>query len=167
MVTLEPRDAMRATMKVGEPFKRRALGAVLALPVFLVLYVVLPPSASDIMDDFYLDGSESGRFESMIADPLKNFPHVVKFHVIKDIANKNMKYRTYAMGFLGHCKIREALPALLTILRDETENSIDRGYALRNIFRIDNKQGLTLAEEYKGEKGFLGYMVERIFHPYE
>jgi len=168
MVTLEPQDTMRAIMKVGEPFKRRALGAVLALPIFLVLYVVLPPPASEVMDDFYRGGYwKTGGRESRLGDPLKAHSQLIKSHVIKDVANKNMKYRIYGMEFLGHGKIREALPVLLAILHDETEESVYRGHALKNIFRIDMKQGLALAEEYRDEKDILGYLFQHNSHPYK
>jgi len=159
MLTLEPRDTMRATMKTGEPFERRALGAVLALPIFLVLYVFLPPTASDIMEDFY---EAKDRSESMIIDPLMDFPQVVKYHVIKDVGNRNMKFRGHAIEYLGYCKIHEALPLLLRILHDESEALEFRGDALESIFLIDAVQGTDLAKQYKGSGSYLGYSIRRI-----
>ena len=142
-------------------------GVVLAL---VALHFILLPSPEEVLEDFYDLSEESDRTESMLANPLRAHAGLVKDLVIREIANKNMRYRRYAIIFLGQCRIREALPALLAILNDETEDEVYRGDALRSIFFIDKEQGLALAQAYRTGEDFLGYRAQKILagaYPWE
>lgn len=140
---------------------RAVLVAAILVPSWFV-YKLFFPSVEDVMRDFYLPASVSGRMESWTADPLRLHADLVKMHVIAAIADKNMKDRRYAIGFLGECGIVEALPALRAILGDATENDVYRGDALESIFRIAPEEGRALAERCKENKGFLGHIAWEI-----
>ena len=138
--------------------KRFVITSVLTAWTALVAYLLIRPTAESVMREFY----EGQRGEVWIADPLKNHTNLVKWHVIEHVAYKNMRYRIYAMGFLGECNVTEALPVLLTILEDQTEEDAFRGQALESISLLDLTLATALAERYTDQWGRLGSAAKHI-----
>ena len=149
---------------MGKRLKKKTVFTILIIfSALFFLYRELFPTAEDVLADFYRPGGrETGRTDSMLANPLKAHADTVKMLVIEKIPDKNMTHRRYAIAFLGTCRIREAIPALLSILNDTTEDAGFRADALRNIFSIDEKMGLTLAEKHNEGRDLLQYVAEGI-----
>lgn len=113
----------------------------------------------EAMSDFYM---HIDRAEGQLADPLiLNGRRVVPF-VIKDISNKQMPLRRYAIGFLGNGGYSEALPVLTSILADEEEVSHFRADALIAIYMISPREAQELAPHHLNNEGFLGHVAKRI-----
>ena len=138
--------------------KRFVITGVLTVLTFFATYLLIRPTAESVMREFY----EGERYEGWIAAPLKNHTSLVKWRVIEDIADKNMRYRAYAMGFLGECNVTEALPALLAILDDQTEKAVFRADALEAIFLLDPTRAMALADRYAEREDRLGYIAKHV-----
>ncbi len=82
--------------------------------------------------------------------------------VVREIKDKKMAKRRYAIGFLGNGSYKQALPALASILRDETEIDYFRGDALQSIHLIDASQGREYARTYKQRSDYLGKIAREI-----
>jgi hypothetical protein len=100
--------------------------------------------------------------EDTLMDPLILAGEAVVPLVLKEVKNKNMPRRRYAIEFLGNGAYREALPALESILKDTTEEDYFRGDALRSIYLIDESRGQEFAQEYKDQTNYLGELSRRV-----
>ena len=159
-------DYQRVRLQIGMlmAFRRKktVFAALIIFSALFFLYRELFPTAKDVLADFYRPGSETGRREEMLTNPLKAHADTVKMLVIEKIPDKRMPNRRYAIFFLGDCRIQEAIPALQAILNDKTENAGIRGDALRSIFFIDRDMGLALAEVYNAGNDLLQYSAKTI-----
>jgi hypothetical protein len=100
------------------------------------------PTAEAALEEFYRGES---RPECLITQPLEQHgPDVVPL-VIRDLPNKTMPRRRYAIGFLGEGQYREALPALEHIWSDTAEIYYFRADALIAIFKITPARAQELA----------------------
>lgn len=100
--------------------------------------------------------------EDTFMDPLILAGEGVVPLVLKEVKNKNMPRRRYAIEFLGNGSYREALPDLESILKDTTEEDYFRGDALRSIYLIDESRGQEFAQEYKDQTNYLGELSRRV-----
>ena len=94
--------------------------------------------------------------------PLKCHADTVKMHVIRDITNKDMTYRYYALGFLGECHIKEALPTLLAMLYDPTEADTFRGKVLKAVFLLAPGLAMDLAVQYVDKSDYLSFIAKSV-----
>jgi hypothetical protein len=72
----------------------------------------------EALADFY---EARDRAEDQLMDPLILNGRRVVPYITRDIQNKDMKLRRYAIGFLGNGRYSEAVPILEKILSDESE----------------------------------------------
>lgn len=100
--------------------------------------------------------------EDTLMDPLILAGDGVVPLVLKEVKNKKMPRRRYAIGFLGNGSYKEALPALETILQDSTEEDYFRGDALQSIYMIDESRGRELAQKYNDHQDYLGAISRRV-----
>ncbi|MEK6280591.1 MAG: hypothetical protein AABN95_09590 [Acidobacteriota bacterium] len=84
--------------------------------------------------------------------------------VLKEVKNKNMPRRRYAIGFLGNGSYKEALVVIEPILSDPTEEDYIRGDALHSVFLIDASRAREFAERYKDEENYLGEISRRVIN---
>lgn len=103
---------------------------------------------------FYNGVGVTGEDETM--DPLIVAGDKVVPLVIKEIQNKNMPHRRHEIAFLGNGSYRAALPALRSILQNDTEIGYHRGDALESIYLINSAEADSYAQRYANTKGFLG-----------
>ncbi|HEY3039305.1 MAG TPA: hypothetical protein VGJ66_11240 [Pyrinomonadaceae bacterium] len=82
--------------------------------------------------------------------------------VLKQVKDKNMRRRRYAIGFLGNGSYKQALQSLETILQDATEEDYFRGDALQSIYMIDEFRGRELAKRYTDRQDYLGEIARRV-----
>lgn len=107
------------------------------------LFVQSPyPTAETALQAFY--GGEP-RPECMQADPLRWHGSRVVPLVIRDLPNKAIPKRRYAIGFLGEGRYTEALPVLESIVFDESEKFYFRIDALQAIYEIAPSHAQRLA----------------------
>ena len=139
-------------------FLRRALPCVLC--VFLVLFSScnLTSSPEAALEQFYNNAGP----EDTLIDPLIIAGDKVVPLVLREVKNKNMPRRRYAIGFLGNGSYREALPVLEAILQDAGEEDYFRGDALHSIYQIDESLGRELAQNYKGTANTLGDISRQV-----
>lgn len=116
-------------------------------------------SPEDALKDFY-EGKY--RAEDQLKDPLILNGRRVLPLILKELPNKDMIRRRYAIGYIGDGGYVEALPTLLAILEDETELNYFRADALEAIFQIDNKLSIKLAEQYVDEPDLFGRVATQI-----
>ena len=125
---------MRANLSV---FLLGFLAAVAGLVILCVLILFLAresyPSPEAALAAFY--GGEP-RPECMQANPLRSEGQRVVPLLLRELPNKSMPRRRYAIGFLGEGRYEEALPALERILADLTEIDYFRADALLAIYAI-------------------------------
>jgi hypothetical protein len=137
---------------------------LIAVPIIMLLaswplFTAIWPSPDQVMQDFH---ATRQRPEESLIDPLILHSGIVAPVVIQEIKNPQMDKRRYAILFLGHDRIKEALPVLRAILADETERVYFRADALESIFQIDNKEGLDLAHKFLGADAYLGRTARRL-----
>jgi len=126
--------------------------ALLLMPGLLRVHLIFQ-SPEDAFIDF-MDTTEQA--EDMLIDPLVLSGEKVVLIVLREIQNKEMKLRRYAIHFLGNGKYSEAIPALEAILKDKEEKDYFRADALASIYNIDNEKGEKLSLLYKSDNDFLG-----------
>ena len=141
--------------------------AILRLPAaFFLAYVVnwgfeegplRDPEAA--LRDFY---QAEDRFEDQLVDPLILNGRAVVPLVLRDLTDKAMPLRRYAIGFLGNGEYEEALPLLESILADETELNYFRSDALEAIHRIAPERAARLALQYMDSPELLGRVAIQI-----
>lgn len=100
----------------------------------------------------------------MLMDPLILAGKKVVPLVIREIKNKEMPRRRYAIGFLGNGSYRQSLPALEEILQDVSEKDYFRGDALKAIYLIEEALGMKYAEKYKESPGLLGDIAKDLLN---
>lgn len=123
-----------------------AFVAAVAAPVYWVLVRSPYPTAEAALEAFY--GGEP-RPECMQAQPLlRHGPGVVPL-IIRDLPNKAMPRRRYAISFLGQGNYTDALPALEKIVLDDTELYYLKTDALEAIYHISPPHAAKLAAVLK------------------
>jgi hypothetical protein len=144
-------------------FLLRVLAAVAGLAILCVLIFFLIrasyPSPEAALAAFY---KGSPGFECNIADPLRNDGRRVVPLVLRDLPDKSMRYRRYAIGFLGEHRYVEALPVLERILADITEKDYFRADALLAIYEIAPVRAQSLVTSVENPTGLLDRVVKAI-----
>ncbi len=111
------------------------------------------------LNDFY---TAKDRAEDQLIDPLILAGSDVVPLILKELPNKKMQRRRYAIGFLGIGRYSQALPSLETILRDESEIYYFRADALRAIHQISEARAKELAPHYVNRQELLGRVAQDI-----
>ncbi len=113
----------------------------------------------EALNDFY---EAKDRAEDQLMDPLILAGSDVVPLVLAELPNKEMRLRRYAIGFLGNGRHSQALPSLVTILKDESEIYYFRADALAAIYQISPGRAKELAPEYVNGKELLGMVAKDI-----
>jgi hypothetical protein len=108
--------------------------------------------------DFYKEAI----YEPEIDEPLVRAGKGAVLAICEAVKNKDMKYRRYAIGALGHIRDRRALATLELILNAEEETDYFRGDAIRFIYQMDQKLGAKYSERYKDATGTLKTYVTAV-----
>lgn len=119
-------------------------------------------SPEDALKQFY----NSKGPEETVMDPLIIAGDKVVPLVLKEVENKNMPRRRYAIHFLGNGSYKEALPLLKSILQDPGEEDYFRGDALISIYLIDESLGREYAQKYLLEDNNLGRVSHQVLEGY-
>ena len=108
---------------------------------------------AEALQDFY---EATDRAEDQLIDPLVlNGQRVVPL-VLRDLPDKEMPLRRYAIGFLGNGGYEEALPLLVKIVTDESEEYYFRSDALIAIYGISPETARQLAPNHVNGELLLG-----------
>jgi hypothetical protein len=113
----------------------------------------------EALEDFY---EAKDRAEDQLMDPLILTGSSVVPLVLKELPNKDMRRRRYAIGFLGNGRYSEALPMLEVILNDESEIYYIRADALEAIFQISQSRAKELAPNFVNGRELLGKVAREI-----
>lgn len=113
----------------------------------------------EALADFY---EARDRAEDQLIDPLILNGRRVVPYVLRDIQNKDMKLRRYAIGFLGNGRYSEALPILEKILADESEIYYFRSDALEAIYQISPQRARELSPKFINGPQLLGGVARDI-----
>jgi hypothetical protein len=116
---------------------------VLLVPFIIATGVLRSPDAA--LEEFY---TRRDAAEDQLADPLIVTGCRSAHLVAREIANPEMRYRRYAISYLGNRRCRAAEAALVKIVEDPREEALFRADALEAITRIDPQRGLRLAATY-------------------
>lgn len=103
-----------------------------------------------------------GRAEDQLMDPLILTGRGVVPLVLKELPNKDMRLRSYAIGFIGNGRYSEALPILEVILGSESEINYFRADALKAIFQISQGRAKELAPNFVNGQESLGEVAREI-----
>jgi HEAT repeat protein len=145
-------------------FKKAFLiaGVLISLGIAAIFLYRLAPweSGEDILKEFYKDNHDLKG--SALADILIINSKKVCPLVCKEIKDKNMPHRRYAIGFLGNEKYKPAKKVLIEILSDETELDHFRADALIALYQLDESIGKEYVSEYKQQDDFLGYVAKHL-----
>jgi hypothetical protein len=145
----------------------RATARIVVVAIVLVLGIALLWARTagplrdpdDALADFY---EARERAEDQLMDPLILAGSDVVPLVIEAVANREMKLRRYAIGFLGITRRREAIPVLTQILRDDSEIYYFRSDALEALHRIDQSLAISAAPAYSERDDLLGKVASAI-----
>jgi hypothetical protein len=142
------------------------LAPLAALSVALVgcalIYFLLIPSPRTAIANFISFGTKpgDGATEDTLMDPLIVARGDVVPEVLAAVAHRKMPRRRYAIAFLGNSGRKDALPTLLRIMNDTSEEPVFRADALEAISVIDFAQGRRLANEFLGRLDYLGAVAK-------
>jgi hypothetical protein len=100
--------------------------------------------------------------EPELDDPLIAAGPKMVSAICEAVKHKDMKYRRYAIGALGHIADRGAIPTLLPILENGTEEEYFRADALQAIYQIDTARGKELASRYRESGEMLGTLAQAV-----
>jgi hypothetical protein len=100
-----------------------------------------------VMEEFY----SAQVPEPVIMQPLVSAGNKIVPHLSREVLNREMQRRSYAILALGRIGDRRALDSLKRILDDKTEENTPRSCALRAIWHIDRKLGEEYARRYEGK----------------
>lgn len=131
-----------------------AIIAIVALGA--TLYKLHRPTPESVMADFY---AADHRAEDMLMDPLILNADIVAPSAIREVRQRDMPLRRYAISFLGNQRVEAAAPTLRLILDDETEPDYFRADALESLFRINRAEGDLRAKEFASRQDHLGYIA--------
>lgn len=126
------------TIKVGSAL----LAGLLAIGGLLYFQVV-PGSPEEALKKFH----SAQVAEDQLIDPLILAGKKVVPLIMKEIIDKNMQQRRYAIAALGHLEDPSALPTLENIFKDVSEIDYYRCDALESIALLNPSVGLALAKE--------------------
>lgn len=115
----------------------------------------------DALKDFYA-AKDQDRVEDQLTDPLILVGESVVPLILKELPNKEMRYRRYAISFLGNGRYKQALSSLEKILSDASENDYFRSDALRAIYLISDIRAKALAPVYIDRRDSLGKTAKDI-----
>ncbi len=118
----------------------------------------IPPE--QVLKQFY----DNDGPEDTLMDPLILGGDGVVPLVVKEVKDKDMRRRRYAIGFLGNGSFKQAVPTLESILQDDSEKDYFRGDALHAIFMIDESLGSRYAKTYINRSDYLGEISKRILN---
>lgn len=112
----------------------------------LLYFRVAPGSPEEALEKFH----SAQVAEDQLIDPLILAGKKVVPLLIKEIEDKNMQQRRYAIAALGHLEDPSALPPLENIFKDVSEIDYYRCDALESMALLDLNVGLALAKEHMG-----------------
>jgi hypothetical protein len=104
----------------------------------------------------------AGDYEPELPVPLMKAGPTMVPVILEAIGHPDMKMRRYAISALGHLKDESAIAPLKAIVADEGEEDWFRGDALVAIYQLNQDEGTTLAEKYKGQGDVLKLSSEWI-----
>ena len=113
--------------------------------------------AREILQKFY---SDKDLAESQTDLYLLNAGKPIVPYLVKEIENRKMPRRQYAIVALGKINDPRALPVLEKIINDKTEEAFTRGNALTSIWHIDQKLGEEYAKKFGGDKGYIDNTIK-------
>jgi HEAT repeat protein len=109
----------------------------------------------------FLDTTDA-RGESELSGPLAATGNRAVPAVVTAIRDPSLRYRRYAIAYLGWAGDSQAIPALLQILEDTSEIDYFRGDALEAIACLHRPLGDSLARANSDAAGDLGSAVRQI-----
>ncbi|KGO32666.1 MAG: hypothetical protein ACWGKN_12390 [Desulfoprunum sp.] len=116
--------------------------------VFLVFNFAknkIPDSPEIALQEFY----HENRAEDQIMDPLILMGSEMIPRLSKEILNKNMIHRRYAIGAIGNIGDENAISILVSILNDHQEIDYFRCDSLNSIAMINKEKARQLALKYR------------------
>ncbi|HZE72059.1 MAG TPA: hypothetical protein VE135_21330 [Pyrinomonadaceae bacterium] len=119
-------------------------------------------SPEDALERFYTSKGP----EDTLMDPLIIAGDKVVPIVLKEVKNKKMPRRRYAIRFLGNGSYSDAMPVLRSILQDSGEEDYFRGDALISINLIDESLGREFAQKSINERNNLGDVSHQVLSGY-
>ena len=128
--------------------KIRLLLFAIAMLVLLVPFIIATGvlrSPDGALEEFY---AQRDAAEDQLADPLIVTGCRSANVVAREIANPGMRYRRYAIGFLGNRRCRAAELSLVKIVENPREEAFFRADALEAITRMNPQRGRRLAAVY-------------------
>jgi HEAT repeat protein len=138
---------------------KQALGIATAIPIAACLFAFsLGPAPEKALAQFYSQQAP----EELLTKPLAGAGREIVPVVLRELPNKEMPRRRYAIQFLGEGKYRDALPALEAILDDESEQDYFRADALEAISSIDPLRGRQLAALHAARSDYLGVSAKAL-----
>lgn len=110
-------------------------------------------------DDFLVG---AGRAEDQLADPLILAGPRVRPLVLKAIDQKGLRYRRYAIAYLGCAHYRPSLEPLVRIAEEELEPDYIRADAVEALWRFAPDKAVVVSREVQGRPDFLGQTASKI-----
>ena len=89
--------------------------------------------------------------EEYISRPIEEAGYYIGPILTDEIANKEMKYRRYAIGGLEKIKYKPATETLKRILLDKTENDIFRADAYETLHGFDTKETRKILNDFRSQ----------------
>ena len=89
--------------------------------------------------------------EEYIDRPIVNAGYQIGSIVTENIADKEMKYRRYAIGGLEKIKYKPAIPTLTKILLDKSEIGVVRAVAFQALRKFDTEETRKTISDFRSQ----------------
>jgi hypothetical protein len=101
--------------------------------------------------------------EDQLADPLILTGTRAVPLVVAGVRDRQLRYRRYALAYLGWARDERALPVLRAILEDSSEQDYFRADGLEAIACIRITSGDSLAARFARDTGVVGRSASQVF----
>ena len=81
--------------------------------------------------------------------PILDAGYIIGPYILKDIVDKKMEYRRYAISGLGKIKYTPATSVIEKILNDKSEKLYYRGDAYETLVKFDTKESNEIIKNFR------------------
>jgi hypothetical protein len=132
---------------------------LLGLVAFPLVFRLSPEEA---LSRFHAQTDDGETAEDQLMCPLVRAGADACDAIAREVTNREMPLRRYAIGAIGALRCRRALPTLTSMIQAEDERDFVRGDALEAVWMIDRPSAESFAKALAGRSDYLGSTAARV-----
>jgi hypothetical protein len=129
-------------------FKAARISGIMTIMIYLIIGQIVQKKCAS---DYYTVFMNQSTNEDLLEIPIKEAGYHIGPILTKNISDKGMRLRRYAIAGLGEIKYKPAIPELKKILYDRTELDYFRADALETLMLFHSKRSKKIIDEFKSQ----------------